>query len=93
MRISLTKAKRQSTDLTRSAEADSVPMQPNIDAKSRGMVLGTVRTIVSKKATASTSAARSQDFLYGKDVYPIDRGRSRRRALTPLSAPPGRHVV
>ncbi len=84
MRISVTEAKGQLTDLVRRAEAgDEViltrhghaavrltPIKPAADAASRKAVLDRVRASGAIKATAGPSAARSQDFLYGEDGLP-----------------------
>ena len=84
MRISVTEAKGQLTDLVRRAETGDeiiltrhghpavrlVPIKPVADAKSRKMVLDGVRASAAKKATAGPNAAHSQDFLYGEDGLP-----------------------
>lgn len=84
MRISVTEAKGQLTDLVRRAEAGDeviltrhghaavrlVPIKPVSDAKSRRVLLDTVRAAAATKATAGPNAARSQDFLYGEDGLP-----------------------
>ncbi|MBW8842894.1 MAG: type II toxin-antitoxin system prevent-host-death family antitoxin [Sphingomonadales bacterium] len=84
MRISVTEAKGQLTDLVRRAEAGDeviltrhghaavrlVPIKPVADAKSRRALLDTVRAAAARKATAGPHAARSQDFLYGEDGLP-----------------------
>lgn len=84
MRISVTEAKGQLTELVRRAEAgDEViltrhghaavrltPVIPVADATSRKAVLDRVRASGAAKATAGPSAARSQDFLYGEDGLP-----------------------
>lgn len=84
MRISVTEAKGQLTDLVRRAEAGDeviltrhghaavrlVPIKPVADAKSRRTLLDTVRAVAATKAKAGPNAARSQDFLYGEDGLP-----------------------
>jgi len=84
MRISVTEAKGQLTELVRRAEAgDEViltrhghaavrlaPLRPATDAKSRKALLDAVRASAAQKATAGPDAARSQDFLYGDDGLP-----------------------
>ena len=84
MQISVTEAKGQLTELVRRAEAGDeviltrhghaavrlVPIKPLADAKTRKALLDTVRVSAAAKATAGPSAARSQDFLYGKDGLP-----------------------
>lgn len=84
MRISVTEAKGQLTELVRRAEAGDeviltrhghaavrlVPVRPAADAKSRKALLEAVRAAAATKVTAGPSAARSQDFLYGEDGLP-----------------------
>lgn len=84
MRISVTDAKGQLTDLVRRAEAGDeviltrhgraavrlVPVKPAIDAQSRKALLARVCASAAAKATEGASAARSQDFLYGEDGLP-----------------------
>ncbi len=84
MRISVTEAKGQLTDLVRRAEAGDeiiltrhghaavrlVPVRPVADGKSRKTLLDAVRVSAALKATAGPNAARSQDFLYGEDGLP-----------------------
>ncbi len=84
MRISVTEAKGQLTELVRRAEAGDeviltrhghaavrlVPVKAALDAKSRRTLLEAVRASASAKATLGPSAARSQDFLYGEDGMP-----------------------
>jgi prevent-host-death family protein len=84
MRISVTDAKGQLTELVRRAEAGDeviltrhgqpavrlVPVKPVVDAQSRRALLDKVRASAIAKATAGPSAARSQDFLYGEDGLP-----------------------
>lgn len=84
MRISVTEAKGQLTELVRRAEAGDeviltrhghpavrlVPVKPVSDGKSRQALLEAVRASAATKATSGPSAARSQDFLYGDDGLP-----------------------
>lgn len=84
MKVSVTDAKGQLTDLVRRAEAGDevvltrhghaavrlVPVKPATDAKSRKALLAAVRASAAAKATAGPDAARSQDFLYGDDGLP-----------------------
>jgi len=84
MRISVTEAKGQLTDLVRRAEAgDEViltrhghavvrlaPVKAAPDRKSRRALLEAVRTSAAAKAAAGPNAARGQDFLYGDDGLP-----------------------
>jgi prevent-host-death family protein len=84
MRISVTEAKGQLTELVRRAEAGDevvltrhghaavrlVPVKAVPDRKSRRALLEAARVAGSSKATAGPDAARSQDFLYGDDGLP-----------------------
>lgn len=84
MRVSVTEAKGQLTELVRRAEAGDeviltrhghaavrlVPIRTAPDRKSRRALLEAVRASASVKATDGPSAARSQDFLYGDDGLP-----------------------
>ena len=84
MRISVTEAKGQLTELVRRAEAgDEViltrhghpavrltPVRPATDAAFRKAVLDSVRAAAVQKATDGPSAALSQDFLYADDGLP-----------------------
>jgi prevent-host-death family protein len=84
MRISVTDAKGQLTDLVRRAEAGDeviltrhghaavrlVPIRPVADAASRRVLLAEIRAAAAPKATSGPDAARSQDFLYGEDGLP-----------------------
>ncbi|WFP61836.1 type II toxin-antitoxin system prevent-host-death family antitoxin [Mesorhizobium sp. WSM4904] len=84
MRISVTDAKGQLTDLVRRAEAGDeiiltrhghaavrlVPVRPAPDRKERRALLEAARAAGAVKASAGPSAARSQDFLYGDDGLP-----------------------
>ncbi|MGY3616075.1 type II toxin-antitoxin system Phd/YefM family antitoxin [Bradyrhizobium sp. USDA 10063] len=84
MRISVTEAKGQLTDLVRRAEAGDeviltrhghpavrlVPITATPNRKARRALLEAVRQRGAVKATAGPTAARSQDFLYGDDGLP-----------------------
>lgn len=85
MRVSVTEAKGQLTELVRRAEAGEeiiltrhahaavrlVPVRPVSNQQSRRALLEEVRAATAAKATAGPSAARSQDFLYGEDGLPV----------------------
>lgn len=84
MRISVSDAKGQLTELVRRAEAGDeivltrhghaavrlVPVRSVPDRKQRRVLLQAARAAGSAKAGAGPSAARSQDFLYGDDGLP-----------------------
>ena len=84
MRISVTEAKGQLTELVRRAEAGDeiiltrhghaavrlVPIQVLPDRDSRRTLLEAARATGAAKATVGATAARSQDFLYGDDGLP-----------------------
>jgi len=84
MRVSVTDAKGQLTELVRRAEAGEdviltrhghasvrlVPVRTLPDRASRKVLLDAVRRAGAIKATPGPSAARSQDFLYGDDGLP-----------------------
>jgi prevent-host-death family protein len=84
MRISVTEAKGQLTDLVRRAEAGDeviltrhghaavrlVPVTAVPDRKTRRTLLEAARSSGAAKATKGPSAARTQDFLYGDDGLP-----------------------
>jgi prevent-host-death family protein len=84
MQISVTEAKGQLTELVRRAEAGDeviltrhgqptvrlVAVKPLPDAQARGELLEAVRKAGAAKALPGPDAARSQDFLYGKDGLP-----------------------
>ncbi len=84
MRVSVTEAKGQLTELVRRAEAGDdviltrhghaavrlVPVKAVLDRKSRRALLEAARRSGAAKATAGPGAARSQDFLYGDDGLP-----------------------
>jgi len=84
MRIPVSEAKGQLTELVRRAEAGDeviltrhglpavrlVPIATVPDRKARRALLEAVRASGSAKANAGPDAARSQDFLYGDDGLP-----------------------
>ncbi len=84
MRVSVTEAKGQLTELVRRAEAGDeviltrhghpsvrlVPIKTVPDRMSRRAHLEAVRASGVLRATPGPSAARSQDFLYGDDGLP-----------------------
>jgi prevent-host-death family protein len=84
VRISVTEAKGQLTELVRRAEAgDEViltrhgqavvrltPVRTVVEPAARRALLEAVRQSGSAKATPGPSAARSADFLYGEDGLP-----------------------
>jgi prevent-host-death family protein len=84
MRITVSEAKGQLTELVRRAEAGEeviitrhgneavrlVPVTPRIDKEHRRRVLEEVRAAARGKATPGPSAARSQDFLYDEFGLP-----------------------
>ncbi|MBY5696486.1 type II toxin-antitoxin system Phd/YefM family antitoxin [Rhizobium leguminosarum] len=81
MRVSVTDAKGQLTELVRCAEAGDeviltrhghaavklVPVRAAPDRKSRRMLMEAARASAIAKAADGPPAARSQDFLYGGD--------------------------
>lgn len=78
MKISVTAAKGQLTDLVRRAEAGEeviftrhgheavrlTPVRPAVNAQSRRALLEQIRASAARKITAGPDAACSQDFLY-----------------------------
>jgi prevent-host-death family protein len=84
MKVSVTDAKGQLTDLVRRAEAGDeivltrhghpavrlVPIRAATDRKFRRALLEDVRACAVGKASPGPSAERSQDFLYGEDGLP-----------------------
>jgi prevent-host-death family protein len=84
MRVSVSTAKGQLTELVRRAEAGDevvltrhgkavarlVPVTPMPTAIDRGAILNKVRASGPKSATAGPDAARSQDFLYDEHGLP-----------------------
>jgi prevent-host-death family protein len=84
MRISVTDAKGQLTDLVKRAEAGDeviltrhgqpavrlVPIRSMPDPKARRKLLEAVRASGAARATSGPAAARSGDFLYGEHGLP-----------------------
>jgi prevent-host-death family protein len=84
MRISVSEAKGQLTELVRRAEAGDevvltrhghpavrlVPVMAVPDRSARRALLEAIRKSGATKASAGPGAARSQDFLYGDDGMP-----------------------
>ena len=84
MRVSVTEAKGQLTELVRRAEAGEevvltrhghaavrlTPVQKVRDKASRLTLIASIRAAAANKATKGPNAARSQDFLYGDDGLP-----------------------
>lgn len=84
MRVSVTDAKAQLTDLVRRAEAGDdvvltrhgqpavrlVPVRAVVDQAARRKVMERARRLGSAKAVQGASAAESQDFLYDEDGLP-----------------------
>ncbi len=84
MRIAVSEAKAQLTELVRRAESGEeiiltrhgapavrlTPVRPLPDAAERLAILEKLSASASAKATPGPSAARSQDFLYGDDGLP-----------------------
>ena len=84
MRISVSEAKGQLTELVRRAEAGDevvltrhgratvrlVPVRPPPSADARRAVIAAVQAAASDKRTAGATAARSQDFLYDEKGLP-----------------------
>lgn len=84
MRVSVTHAKGQLTDLVRRAEAGEeilltrhgrlvvrlVPVKTPADLEARRKLLEAIRASGAAKARDGESAARSQDFLYDADGLP-----------------------
>lgn len=84
MRISVTDAKAQLTDLVRRAEAGEaivltrhgqeavrlVPVRRTVGRAERRALIERVRLSGASKALAGPDAARSQDFLYDDDGMP-----------------------
>lgn len=84
MKVSVTEAKAQLTELIRRAEAGDeviltrrgqaavrlVPVKAVRNRKVRRALLEMVRSAGANKATPGPRAARSQDFLYGGDGLP-----------------------
>lgn len=84
MRISVSDAKGQLTELVRRSEAGEeivltrhgqavvrlTPLKSPTDPKSRVDLLNAVRASAAAKLIAGPDAARSQDFLYDEDGLP-----------------------
>jgi prevent-host-death family protein len=84
MKVSLSDAKGQLTELVRRAEAGDdiiltrhghavvrlTPINAPRDKASRRAVLEAARKSAAERAKAGPDAARSQDFLYGEDGLP-----------------------
>ena len=84
MRISVSEAKGQLTELVRRAEAGDevvltrhgkatvrlVPVQPQPNAHARRALIAAMQTAAADRRTAGATAARSQDFLYDDDGLP-----------------------
>ncbi|WP_370690177.1 type II toxin-antitoxin system Phd/YefM family antitoxin [Phenylobacterium sp.] len=84
MRISVTEAKAQLTELVRRAESGEeviltrhgqaaarlTPVRTQPDPRTRRAIIDAVRRAGAAKASPSPSAERSQDFLYGEDGLP-----------------------
>jgi len=84
VKVSVTEAKGQLTELVRRAEAGDeiiltrhghaavrlVPVKAAPNRRARRALLEAVRASAAAKAAAGPSAARSQDFLYGDDGLP-----------------------
>jgi prevent-host-death family protein len=84
MRISVTEAKGQLTELVRRAESGDevvltrhgqaavrlVPIKAVPHGQARRDLLNAIRVAGAAKAALGPSAARSQDFLYGDDGLP-----------------------
>lgn len=84
MRVSVTDAKGQLTELVKRAEAGDeviltrrghevariVPVAAVRSAKSRRALMEKVKASASARLAAGPDAARSQDFLYGDDGMP-----------------------
>jgi prevent-host-death family protein len=84
MRVTVSDAKGQLTELVRRAEAGDevvltrhghaavrlVPVRKGRDRESRRRILEEIMTSTRQRATPGPDAARSQDFLYGDDGLP-----------------------
>ena len=84
MRVAVSDAKAQLTELVRRAEAgDEVvltrhgqpvvrlsPLKPALDVKARIAALEEIRASARGKATPGPDASRGQDFLYDEDALP-----------------------
>ena len=84
MRVSVSDAKGQLTELVRRAESGDevvltrhgketvrlVPVQPRTDAAARRALIAAVQAAAAGKRQDGPGAARSQDFLYDDDGLP-----------------------
>ena len=84
MRISVTEAKGQLTELMRRAEAGEeviltrhgqaavrlTPIRPVLDRQARRRLMDEIRESGAANATPGPDTARSQDFLYNEDGLP-----------------------
>lgn len=84
MKIAVSDAKGQLTELVRRAEAGEeiiltrhghgavrlVPVRAAIEPTARRRLIDAVRAAAKDKASAGPDAARSQDFLYGEQGLP-----------------------
>ncbi len=84
MKVSVSDAKAQLTELVRRAEAGDeiiltrhghpavrlVPVRQAPDRETRGRVLEEIRAAARGRATSGPDAARSQDFLYDEHGLP-----------------------
>ena len=84
MQVSVSEAKGQLTELVHRAEAGDevvltrhgkatvrlVPIRPQPNADARRAVIAAAQAAARKSRTRGTTAARSQDFLYGDDGMP-----------------------
>jgi prevent-host-death family protein len=84
MKITVSEAKGQLTELVRRAEAGDeviltrhghpavrlVPVRSPMDREKRRRILDEIMASARGKATPGPDAARSQDFLYGDDGLP-----------------------
>ena len=84
MRISVSEAKGQLTELVRRAEAGDevvltrhgketvrlVPVRPQPNAAARRALIAAMQTAAGNNRSAGATAARSQDFLYDDDGLP-----------------------
>lgn len=84
MKVTVTDAKGQLTELVRRAEAGEeivltrhgkvavrlVPARPPVGQASRRALIASLRKAAAAKASPGPNAARSQDFLYDEDGLP-----------------------
>lgn len=84
VKISVTEAKGQLTELVRRAEAGEdvvltrhghdvvrlAPVRASLTAEAKRQVLDEIRAAAAAKAAPGPTAARSQDFLYGDEGLP-----------------------